>query len=202
MSKTKKCTKCFQIKEIDQFYARKSSKTGFRNDCKDCSKNRVKNWTEANKSKVRKYKADYYEENKEQININVEIYRKNNIETIRKKDRLRMQKRCRKSENLRLRKYRQKYPERVNALSAEYRRKKKISKLYKEFKFDIREIYQNCPEDHQVDHIIPITHKNVCGLHVPWNLQYLTCEENKKKGNKFDGTNENKLWSQACLRRS
>lgn len=49
----------------------------------------------------------------------------------------------------------------------------------------ISEIYQNCPPGHDVDHIIPLQGRNVSGLHVPANLQYLTCTENRSKGNKF-----------------
>lgn len=50
---------------------------------------------------------------------------------------------------------------------------------------EIHEFYTNCPEGYQVDHIIPLKGKLVCGLHVIENLQYLTPEENMKKGNKY-----------------
>jgi 5-methylcytosine-specific restriction endonuclease McrA len=46
----------------------------------------------------------------------------------------------------------------------------------------------------EVDHIIPLANEHVCGLHVPWNLQLLTSEDNKKKTNSFDGTYENNSW--------
>ena len=41
---------------------------------------------------------------------------------------------------------------------------------------------------HAVDHIIPLQGEEVCGLHVPWNLEVITQDENLKKSNKLVDT--------------
>ena len=49
----------------------------------------------------------------------------------------------------------------------------------------MRLFYVKCPQGFDVDHIVPLQGRNVSGLHVLLNLQYLTKEENGRKGNKF-----------------
>lgn len=51
----------------------------------------------------------------------------------------------------------------------------------------IIEFYKNRPSGMSVDHIIPLCGKNVSGLHVLENLQYLTRSQNSRKSNSFSG---------------
>lgn len=105
--------------------------------------------------------------------------------------------------------YRLRNKDKVNQYKNDYRKNNPLSRrgenqfrertiknqiIAKQYRKQILSFYKNTPEGFQVDHIIPIMHKDVCGLHVPWNLQYLSPIDNNKKNNHWDGTCDNKGW--------
>lgn len=58
---------------------------------------------------------------------------------------------------------------------------------------EMREVYRRCPGGMHVDHIVPLwgltaDGYEIHGLHVPWNLSYLTPAENIRKGNRMRPT--------------
>lgn len=56
-----------------------------------------------------------------------------------------------------------------------------IDRIYNEAK----RLTETSDIKHQVDHIIPLRHPLVCGLHVEHNLQIITAADNRTKSNTF-----------------
>lgn len=69
----------------------------------------------------------------------------------------------------------------------EYNRRTQYKNTYDELSWEEKKLigrfYRNCPNGHEVDHIIPVSKG---GMHRLSNLQYLTREENRRKSNKLN----------------
>ena len=65
--KTKTCIKCQEVKPLDEYYKRKDSKDGHRNECKKCKLELSKEYRSENRDKISEYMKDYVSkpENKE-----------------------------------------------------------------------------------------------------------------------------------------
>ncbi len=175
------CSKCNENKDIDRFALRENNT--LRKQCKDCTnaqakkrysenpayfRDRHEKWrnTETGKESKKRASERYRKENKEKTRALIREHYKRNKPMYRAKDAQR----------------------RANQLNAT---PKWIDRQY------IRDLYANAKEAtelfqsigltfrFEVDHIVPLVHKKVCGLHTEDNLQILPCFLNRKKSNKF-----------------
>lgn len=165
----KKCGQCKLLKTLDNFTKDRRQKDGLDRRCKQC---KADNYGALDKEKRSEWRRSYYETHLEhELRLCAE-YRINN-----KEERVAY-----------LAEYYKKFPEKGAAKTAKYRANKlKATPIWitDEQLEEIQEIYRNCPKGCHVDHIVPLQGKEVKGLHIPWNLQYLPARINQKKGNRL-----------------
>lgn len=189
-SSTKLCSVCLGVFPKADFNKRAASPDGLQPLCRKCQARKHKDYAarhpEKNRAAVRRYAAskpeqrrqssrEYARRNKEKISAYRSMYRRQN-------------------EDKAFSSYRRYYalkPEIFNANVAKRRASQaraipawadhaKIREVYKEAK----RLTLTTGVPHDVDHIVPLTSKIVCGLHVSANLEILPETENKSKGNR------------------
>lgn len=207
---SKTCTKCSVEKSFDCFSKSKGGKFGLKSECKQCSSVRFRKFYENNKDDLilktrnfrksnpnysKEYQRNYYIKNREKVIAKTLKYLKS-LSKLTKSLKNKKYYCKHKTKILRSnREWRNKNLAKVNLYSSIRRTRKQLATPKWLTEKDFRDIYSYyflaselnkvAPDKFCVDHIVPICGENVCGLHVPWNLQLLTISENCSKSNKF-----------------
>lgn len=202
MNKT--CIKCSETKHIDLFKTNRACPDGHGNVCKKCDSKRVcakqkenfeerkayrQLWCAVNTDKVKAYqprRAAWAKNNPEKIRAYQAKYRETAHGQLKIKEYSQLynyiyseEKTKKKLAWMKLNKGK------VNANSAAYNKQIKQSTPPWADKQAILDVYMEAAYfGLEVDHIVPIRSKLVCGLHIWENLQLLTKQENTKKGNR------------------
>jgi hypothetical protein len=181
----KVCSKCKEHRPFEDFYKNKTAKDGLQSYCKPCKKADSKKYREETG-----YDAKYYLENAERQKERSRQYRLDNPEYHKKYN---SEYYSKHSETLKVKssKWAKENRAKANANKAKYKADKRratpswsnpedISAMY----LLAKKINDLTGSNLQVDHIIPLRGKNVCGLHVVENLQLLAAPLNLSKSNK------------------
>ena len=207
----KTCSICQTDKPIEEYGLLSRSKDGHAGRCKECSRKAVaiskkrhpetvlrSARTEHSKKRMR----EWFLNNKGRANANHKAYYNRHRETILKRQResvsakewhVKYYEANLEKVRARVSKYQKDNKGAANASTARRRAMKKNATPPWGIPFFIREIYdlaslrsEATGIKHVVDHIVPLAHKKVCGLHVEDNLQVITRVANSVKSNKFE----------------
>lgn len=147
--------------------------------CKKCAKDYQTTYRKANKDKIKASRAASYKANIKEAKAIMAAYYKKNADKLK----------------VRYAIYRKTNKGKINALAAKrhaaklraipYWLTKEHYKEIQQFYIEAKKLSRLSKNGLDVDHIVPLQGKNVCGLHVPWNLQILTKSINCSKNNKF-----------------
>jgi len=66
-AKSKTCSKCETVKNLNEFHKSKTQKDGLQYQCKECINQHSSQYRKENREKIRKYKKQYYQKNLEDI---------------------------------------------------------------------------------------------------------------------------------------
>ena len=178
MIEKKECSKCQSKKTYENFVKASNSPDGLYSSCKECNKTRHQAYSLANKAKLNARSREWdvnnrdiriernrihYQANKEAKYEKAKVWNANNRPSI-------------------------------NASAAKRRSAKLNATVVWSNDETIKGFYAlaewltfSAFQPYEVDHIVPLQGKNVCGLHCEDNLQVIPMEANRIKANNFIG---------------
>lgn len=176
---SKTCTKCGASKLFSEFHNSNKSKDGKRPVCKECRKSEDPGANERAKR--------YYLNNRDKVLCTVKEYTKRRPDVVAKAQKNWLE----KNGFVYQKKWKIGNPGKVNALTAKRRKLCVIAtpswanfSEIEKFYLEARRMTEETGISYQVDHMVPLFGKTVCGLHCESNLQILAGSENAKKSNR------------------
>ena len=184
----KTCTKCHLELDTSCFYKTNRSKSGLMSWCKVCESNRCKIKNKANRDRRLAKAKEWRDKNKKKQAESVRRWRNENPDRVREI----------------YRNWRNANKDRANKnwMRREAGKKKRTPawltedqhNMIGDFYWLASDLKAITGEDYHVDHIVPLNGKNVCGLHVPWNLQVLPADINRVKSNRLPAEGDHHDW--------
>lgn len=168
----KYCYKCKCSKSVDIFGKNKAKHDCLSTECRECKRKQDNEYSARNRDASRKRASEWYYKNRDKESF--QALSKQRLKDWRARN---LDKHAAKENKRRALKL-QAMPkwlseEQIKEIATEYALSKWCSEV-----MGIK---------YHVDHIVPLKGKNVCGLHVPWNLRVIPARENIIKGNRYVG---------------
>lgn len=202
LPREKTCPRCGVTKPASDFLNKKTRLSGY---CIPCNKAYQREWYVANADAVKARSIQWSAANKEQKRKTDRAYRAANKEAVNAKSKAWVEKNIEKRRDIWRRSYQKNKSEadrrskawivnnpiRVRERSRRLKLAREQASVVWANPAAVLDIYRRAAEvtkstgiPHEVDHIIPICGRNVCGLHWEGNLQILPMQENRRKSNK------------------
>ena len=172
----KRCSKCNTEKPLTEFSFFKGAP---RSHCKVCKAKASADWRKAHPGRIDELAAEWYRKNKDRRLASNAAWRAANPE------------RAKANQERATAAWRAANPHRVTAKQAK-RTASQLqatpgwadSKAMDQYYLIARFLTEELGTPFQVDHVVPLQSKQVCGLHVQTNLSILPAAWNAKKGNR------------------